>query len=175
MLFLLLKSFLVLGLPVMLMTWYLFRRLYERGELQVGSDNDTRNKQLKSIKKQKSGRENLLHRNWMKFGGGFYGTTAATTLLCIEFIDIWQFVFHFPGWSTLFEDGPIGFLIGLLLNQIQNFIQAALWFSYWGDGDGSIFIWIAAAYVSYLLGLRAAGKPLSEWRQDFSEWRKKRT
>jgi hypothetical protein len=174
MLFSILKSIFALGLPVFLMTWYLFRRLYERGELQAGIDNDERSKQLKSIKKQKSGRDNLLHRNWMKFGGGFYGTTAATTLVCIEFLDMWQFVFQFPGWSTLFEGGPIAFLVGLLVNQIQNFIQAALWFTYWGQHDGSLLLWIAAAYGSYLLGLRAAEKSLSEWQEIISLWWEKR-
>ena len=66
------------------------------------------------------------------------------------------------------------FLVGLLVNQIQNFIQAALWFTYWGQHDGSLLLWIAAAYGSYLLGLRAAEKSLSEWQEIISLWWEKR-
>lgn len=164
-----LKPVVILGVPVFLMTWYLFQRLYQRGELQAGTDYDTLKTNLKSIKKQKSGRENLLHRNWMKFGGGFYGVTAATTLLMIELFDALNFILDFPGWSSLFADGPIRFVIALIVNQIQNFIQAALWFSYWGDEDMGIVVWAAIAYGAYLGGLRAAVKSLSEWRQWVNE------
>lgn len=163
MLFSILKSVVVLGIPVLLMTWYLFQRLYQRGELQAGTDYAKIKSSLKTIKKQKSGSDNLLHRNWMKFGGGFYGVTAVTTLFAIELVDGWHFVFDFPGWSVLFENGPIGFVVGLIVNQIQNFIQAALWFSYWGDDDAGMVVWIVVAYMSYLIGLRAAEKPLDEW------------
>ena len=151
-----------LGIPVFLVTWYLFRRLYQRGELTSGADYDTIKSHLKNIKKQKTGRENLLHKNWMKFGGGFYGVTAATTLVWIELVDLWSLIFDFPGFAALFGDGLVSFLVGVVVNQFQNFIQAAVWFAYWNDGV-NIFITFAVAYCSYLLGVRAGERTIQEW------------
>ena len=71
MIFAVLESLFVLGMPVFFMTWYLFRRLYERGDLEVGTDYKTIKSNLKTIKKQGKKSSDKLHRRWMKFGGDF--------------------------------------------------------------------------------------------------------
>jgi hypothetical protein len=161
------KLLAILGIPVFLVTWYLFRRLYQRGELTSGADYTAIKSHLKDIKKQKSGRDNLLHKKWMKFGGGFYGVTAVTTWVWIELVDLWGLIVDFPGFAAIFGDGVIGFLVGMLVNQFQNFLQALLWFAYWGEGGGSIFMIIAIAYCSYLLGVRAGERTVQEWLDRF--------
>jgi len=163
MIFDVLESLVVLGLPVFLMTWYLFRRLYQRGELKAGTNYKTIKSNLKSMKKQGKESSDILHKKWMKFGGGFYGLTAVVSLILIEVVDIWNFLFHFPGFEVLFQDGLIGFVIGLFVNQLQNFIAACLWFAHWGDGGRNVLVWIVVPYGCYLLALRLAEQPVQAW------------
>ncbi|MFT7244490.1 MAG: hypothetical protein ACI82A_001847 [Candidatus Azotimanducaceae bacterium] len=163
MIFDVLESLFVLGLPVFLVTWYLFRRLYERGDLEIGTDYKTIKSNLKTIKKQGKQSSDMLHKRWMKFGGGFYGLTAVVTLILVEVADIWNFLFHFPGFDVLFEDGLIGFIVGLLVNQFQNFIAACLWFAHWGNGGSSMLVWVVVPYGCYLLALRTAEQPIQAW------------
>jgi len=170
MIFAVLESLFVLGMPVFFMTWYLFRRLYERGDLEVGTDYKTIKSNLKTIKKQGKKSSDKLHRRWMKFGGGFYGLTAVVTLILVEVADIWNFLFHFPGLDVLFEDGLIGFVVGFLVNQLQNFITACLWFVHWGDNGRNMFVWIVVPYGCYLLALRVAEQPIQIWL-DRLKWR----
>ena len=74
-----------------LITWYLLRRLYRAGKIEQGVDFETLKTQLKGIKQDSKGEgksDDFLHRNWMKFGGGFYGITAVATLILIEIADL---------------------------------------------------------------------------------------
>lgn len=162
MIFDVLESLFVLGMPVFFLTWYLFRRLYQRGDLKVGTDYKTIKSDLKSIKKQGKKSSDMLHKRWMKFGGGFYGLTAVVTLILVEVADIWNFLFDFPGFAALFEDGLIGFVVGLLVNQLQNFITALLWFAHWGEGR-NMLVWVLVPYGCYLLALRTAEQPVQAW------------
>ncbi len=142
-----------LGAPIALLTWYLFSRLYDRGQLDVLEDPKASFKALKErTRKEGNTDENIVQRRWMKFGGGYYGLTALWTLVVIEVVDFIQFVVGFPGFAALFADGVIAFIIGVLINQLKNIIAAFIWFGYWDD----VLVCIAVSYIGYLLGMTAA-------------------
>lgn len=172
MIFEILSACFVLGVPVFLITWYLFRRLYRTGRLQLGLDYETLKSNLKGLKKDKEKSDDFLHRNWMKFGGGFYGITAVATLILIEIGDVFSLIRNFPGFAALFENGLVSLIVDFIINQIENFITSILWFAHWGDGASSTLIWALVAYGSYWLGLRAAERSLEEW-QSWWEYRQK--
>jgi hypothetical protein len=171
-----LTAFFTLGIPVFLITWYLLRRLYRTGKLEQGVSFEALKNQLKGIKqssKEEEKSDDFLHRNWMKFGGGFYGITAVATLILIEIADLFSFIKDFPGTAALLENGLISLLVDFIINQIENFLTSILWFAHWGDGAGGIIIWALVAYGCYYLGTRASERSIEEW-QSWGNWRQKR-
>lgn len=167
-----LSAVFTLGVPVFLVTWYLLRRLYRSGKLEQGVDFETLKTRLKGIKKEQESSDDFLHRNWMKFGGGFYGITAVATLILIELADLLNFISNFPGIAALIEKGPVSLFADFIVNQIENFFTSILWFAHWGDDGSGVLIWAISAYACYYLGVRAAERSLEEW-QSWWEWRQR--
>lgn len=157
-----LAAALKLGLPVAGLSWLLFHRLYSIGEIDREADGKvvrTSMKRMRKAFKDKASRgDNLLHNKWMRFGGGFYGVAGLWTFIVIELIDFLSFVWNFPGFAALFEDGLIAFLFDMLGNQISNFVSAIVWFNYWPTESQSPFLWGIAAYLGYGLGVGLARK-----------------
>ena len=156
----LLEAVIKLGLPVLGLSWWAIRRLSESGDIAPGADRRTVKSNLKEFRKKwrknsKNG-YNLIENKWMRFGGGFYGITALITLIFIELEELLSLLGNIPSIAEMFSDGLISFLVSILVNQIQNFVSALVWFSYWADGDRSIFVWIGVPYVSYLIGSHLA-------------------
>lgn len=147
-----------LGVPVAIVAWFLFHRLYAEGELDRAEGYRTVRSRLRDIKK--SARNNpsrdFLRRRWMKFGGGFYGAAALWTFAIIEFTDLTGLIVDFPGIATLFADGVFSFFVDVFVNQIQNFVSALVWFTWWSDEEDSLLTWVLVAYAGYLVGLNAA-------------------
>ena len=155
-----LLTFIGLGIPVVALTWYMFDRLYHTGELERSQTGKELGRSLKDLKAKNKVAEtrstHFLHTRWMRFGGGFYGLTALWTFAVIEALDLTGFIWNFPGFAALFEDGVFSFLVNVFTNQITNFVSAMVWFTYWGGEGGSIFIAFFIAYGAYLVGLRLA-------------------
>ncbi len=150
------------GLPVAVLTWYLFLRLYKAGKLDRSLGHKALKPELKALKKQNKDKQtrstHLLHNRWMRFGGGFYGLAGLWTFIVVEVKDTAGFVWDFPGFEALFADGVISLLADVLANQITNFVTAITWFVYWGKDGVGIPISMAVAYLSYLLGMHLARK-----------------
>ena len=98
----------------------------------------------------------LLHGKVMFFGGGFYGTMALFTYLIIEVDEITSFfgkIIDLSNWSFNFS---INFVIDLIINSVMNIVKAFIWFDTLPDyiriHEG--WIWIIAAYLGYLGGIR---------------------
>ncbi len=161
----------VLGIPVGAMSWFLVRRMYQSGRISRDADFNTVKSNVRDVKKESKGQTDgdFIQTKWMKFGGGFYGITALTTLILIEIGEGASFVANFPGNVSL-ENGLIAFIISVLLNQFQNFISAFLWFGYWADEGRSIFVWVGVPYIAYLLGMYAAGKSWDELVDAWEQW-----
>ncbi len=158
----LLEAILKLGLPLLLLSWLIFTKLYESGVISRGESGKHAEQQLKAFnktarKKTKGVKRTPMDhvmRQWSSFGGGFYGLAALWTFLVIELKDAIGFIFYFPGLNVLFENGLISFLVSILINQITNAISALVWFNYWPAE--SIFVWVIAAYLGYWLGMELA-------------------
>lgn len=159
-----------LGLPVALLTWLLFLRLYETGQLARGLDKKTMKSSMKALRKasnsEKAGHrvDYLLHRKWMKFGGGFYGIAALWTLIVIEVRDLVHFLANLDQAGHMFDQGLLSLLVSMLVNQITNFVQALVWFGQWVPEDGDLPLWLLVAYLGYLAGLNLANIPLARLR-----------
>ena len=162
-----LKAIIELGLPLALLSWLIFMRLFISGELDRQSDRKGIERGVKKIKASFKGEKkrtfaeksktDLVFEKWIYFGSGFYGLAALWTLVVIEVSELIGSVFNFPGLDALFGDGLIAFLFNLAMNQLSNLISAFVWFSYW---DGSMLIWVLVAYAGYLAGIEAARRNL---------------
>lgn len=171
-----LKAIIELGLPLALLSWLIFMRLFVSGELDRQADRKGIERGVKKIKasfkseKKKTFAEksktDLVFEKWMYFGSGFYGLAALWTFLVIEVGELIGFVFNFPGFDVLFGDGLISFLFNLGMNQLSNLISAFVWFSYW---DGSMLIWTLVAYAGYLAGIKAARRNLKVSKETLLE------
>ncbi|MCB1645746.1 MAG: hypothetical protein KDI36_09845 [Pseudomonadales bacterium] len=171
-----LTASLFLGLPVMLVSWWVLNKLYDDGKLERSSDSKSVSKGLKSLKrswKDEKDSAGFLEKRWMKFGGGFYGLTALLTFIWIEITGAFDFVFNFPGFEALFRDGVISFLVSVLINQVQNFVTAFLWFFYWPDEgtDRHLLVWVLVPYGAYWLGMQLASREWDDWLDLYDDWR----
>ncbi|MDO8864036.1 hypothetical protein Q6D67_20320 [Haliea sp. E1-2-M8] len=155
---------LTLAVPLALLAWLLFGRLYARGQLERGLDKKSFKASLKRIRSEsKTNRGDFLHNRWMKFGGGFYGLAAFWTFACIEVTEVTGFILNFPGFAALFADGIPAFFISLAVNQVLNLASALAWVTWW---PGQVFgaspaLWLALAYGGYLCGLQLAQREVT--------------
>lgn len=150
---------LFLMLPVALLAWWLFSRLYSSGRLERGLDRKATKLAMKRIKTEtRKDKSDFLNTRWMRFGGGFYGLVALWTFVCIELSELTAFFGNFNGFAELFQNGILHFLISVAVNQLQNFVTALFWFGWWpsNGGGGTPMLWVAAAYAAYLGGLTLA-------------------
>ena len=173
----LLQAALMLGAPMVALSWFIFSRLFDSGEIDRRDDHKAITARLKKLKKSAAfeGQPDTINvfNKWMWFGSGFYGLAALWTFVIIEVLQFLQFVFNFPGFAVLFEDGLIGFVIEFLLNQLGNVIQAFLWFGYWPSD--SVIIWVLTAFVGYWAGVemarRKAELSFRQWLDEGSDER----
>ncbi len=172
----LLRAILELGLPVAALSWLLFYRLYHRGELARDADRKTIRSGLKQLKKSSSKTdkqsEHVLHKKWMKFGGGFYGVAALWTLIVIEVGGIASVIAHPSAIETMFEGGVLKFLVDWAIGQATTFVQAVTWFNWWSEKAQSPAIWFLVAMGGYVAGLELARHEtvLGHWLVDW-DWR----
>lgn len=178
----LLRAVVELGLPVTALSWLLFYRLFHRGELARDADRKAIRSGLKQIKgetrRSETPSDSVLHRKWMRFGGGFYGTAALWTLIVIEAAGIAGAVAEPSSVEHLFDDGLVGFLVNLVVNQFSAFLQAILWFNWWGGKGYNAVVWMAVAYAGYYAGLALARRESEigsrvvglDWRSRLRAW-----
>lgn len=156
----LLHALFELGLPVMVLSWLLFYRLYSRGELARDADHKSIDTRLKAMRKtEKESQEtsdSLMHAKWMKFGGGFYGVAAAWTLIYIEVSGFVGTVLHPSALLNMFHKGIGDFIAQKMSGQITTLVDAATWFAWWPEKGHGPVLWFVVAYAAYILGLNLA-------------------
>lgn len=154
----LIEAIIKLGIPVAVLSWFIFSWLYGAGEIDRKANHKAVSARIKKMKKSFEKKEesnaNFVYEKWMWFGSGFYGLAGLWSFAVIEISDMLRFVFNFPGLAVLFEDGIISFLVALGLNQVGNIITAFVWFTYWPAE--SMLIWVLIAYVGYWVGVEMA-------------------
>ncbi|OFE13481.1 hypothetical protein PHACT_10305 [Pseudohongiella acticola] len=149
-----------LGLPMAVMSWLMFNWLYGAGQLPRDAGHKAIREHLAKLKKQhkksKSRSGNYLYKQWLFFGGGFYGLAVLWTLLVIEVSELIGFIISFD-LTALLENGIIALMVSVVVAQFGNILAAMLWFSYWPSEQGStVVIWFLMAYGGYLLGIHFA-------------------
>lgn len=148
----------MLGLPMVFLSWFLFRWLFASGELDRQQDRKGLHAHLKASRKKIARKERsnarYVYNKWMWFGSGFYGLAGLWTFAVIEISQFVGFLLDFASWPDLLRDGWISFLIAVLMNQLVNLLQALLWFAWW-PGDSSL-LWLLVAYLAYWLGIDLA-------------------
>ena len=98
----------------------------------------------------------FVHNKVMFFGGGFYGMMALFAYFVIEVGEIFGFlgVVFTPG--AWFENLGFDLIVGFIINSFVNIGLAFAWFiplqDYVTIGNG--WIWLAAAYGGYIVGLK---------------------
>lgn len=165
----LIEAIIKLGVPLVVLSWFIFSWLYNEGEIDREDNFKAVSARVKSMKKtfeKKEGKNaNYVYDKWMWFGSGFYGLAGLWTFAVIEIGQFFSFIFDFPGFDALFGDGLISFVVDFLINQFGNIISAFIWFSYW-DAD-SIIVWVLVAYLGYWAGVELARRkhelPVDEW------------
>lgn len=151
------------------MSWLMFNWLYGAGQLPREAGHKAIRDHLDSLRKHhktsKTRRGNYLYRQWMLFGGGFYGLSVLWTLLVIETLELIGFIVDFD-MQALLADGVVAMLISFALAQLGNIVSALLWFGYWPDNGGAVIPWVVMAYAGYLYGIHLARE-----RQTLHHWR----
>ncbi len=164
-----LEAILKLGIPMVILSWFIFTWLYGGGEIDRDADRKSISAQVKKMKKsfknKEGGKANYVYDKWMWFGSGFYGLAGLWTFAVIEIVDVFRLILNPSMLSTAMNEGLIALVIDVLMNQLGNVITAFIWFSYWTD-DG-IIAWILVAYFGYWAGIELARRgddlPIQEW------------
>jgi hypothetical protein len=172
-----LEACIKLGIPMAALSWFLFSWLFGAGEIDREDDHKIIAIRLKKLKKSTEKREqlnsNYIYDKWMWFGSGFYGLAGLWTFAVIEISQFFDFIFDFPGLAELFEDGIVGLIFSLLFNQLENVLQAFVWFTYWPTD--SELMWGFVAYLGYWIGVEMARRklqlPVEEWLKKLSNRR----
>lgn len=170
----LIEAWIKLGIPMVVLSWFIFSWLYSEGEIDREASRKAISARIKGMKKsfekKDEDKPNYVYDKWMWFGSGFYGLAALWSFAVIEISDLFSFIFNFPGLAALFEDGILGFIIDLALNQVGNIISAFVWFGYWPAE--STLMWVLVAYVGYWAGVEMARRgielPIDEWLEKLS-------
>ena len=104
---------------------------------------------------------NMLHNNWVEFGGGFYGLMALLTWAIQEVKQIYEIVSGIT-WFGNWISQAIDIFVTLIVESIMNAIEAFIWPVTWMDTIDSpaIWIWFVAAYAGYYAGLAIARQHL---------------
>lgn len=148
-----------IGLPMTLMSWLMFNWLYGAGQLPREAGHKAIREHLTHLKKHrktsKTKNGNYLYKQWLFFGGGFYGLAVLWTLLAIEVSELAGFIFNFD-LQKLLADGFLAVLINLFAAQLSNILTALLWFGYWPTDNDNIVPWLAMAYAGYMWGIHLA-------------------
>lgn len=182
----LLRALVLAGLPVGLVSFFLFSWYLRRRQGGALASLREVTRELKREQKERSRREkgqkrgvaatlaegahfsregqlDLVHNKWLKFGGGFYGVVALLTYAVVELGELWQFLIGFESVWALVSQFGLNMLINLLVEALRNFIVAIAWPAYWLSTihTDQAWLWFAAAYAGYWGGARLALKRLA--------------
>lgn len=169
----LLRAVIFLGLPLAVVSWFLFSWLFNNGDLDRELDSEALKSSIKKLKRSAisaeagSSKTRFIYDKWMWFGSGFYGLAGLWTFAVIEVTQFFAFIFNIDAWSGMFSDGLISFLIDFALNQLGNMLQGLVWFTWWPSD--STLLWVLVAFLGYRAGLQGARQgvqfsTLSRWQ-----------
>lgn len=165
-----LEATIKLGIPMVVLSWVIFTRLYGGGELDRKANKKSIGAEVKNMKKsfkkkKDGGTSNYMVEKWMWFGSGFYGLAGLWTFVVIEATDLFRLILNPSLIPDSLDDGLVSAVVNLAVNQLSNFLTAFVWFGYWPD-EGTV-IWLLVAYAGYWIGVELARRgdelPFQEW------------
>jgi hypothetical protein len=150
-----------LALPVAILTFVMVSWALKKGHVKENLTVKAMQKEMKARSKDKSKdkpKHDLFHRQWVKFGGGFYGIVALYTYILVEWQELRGFIASFGGLLAFIDQLSINTVIQIFVEGLKNFITAISWPVYWIEEFDSnhIWIWGGLAYGGYWLGAKAA-------------------
>ncbi len=158
-----LRALIIAGLPVCLLTLAMVWWALHRGHFLETNSIKALKHEIKTMSKSKKDQaenktHDLIHKKWMKFGGGFYGIVSLITWLVIEVSDIIEMVINFGGFWAFLKSIDLDLIIHIFVEAFTNFIAAIIWPVYWMKriDTSQVWLWFAAAYAGYLLGIKLA-------------------
>lgn len=169
----------VVGVPVFLLGYFLISWALKTGRLPAYSDHNGLRKSVKSMQeahknKKKKAEANteksVLLEKWLKFGGGFYGTTAFYTYIVVELGEVLSFIGRMLDPANWKISLTVDIIINFIINSIMNFVTAIAWVTYWPPAGGHkyIWIWLLVSFVAYTLAAHyARTRPFTSFEQLF--------
>jgi hypothetical protein len=153
-----LRAVLMLGLPMVVLSWLIFSWIFLSGEIDRAEKRDAIKAQVKKLKTLSSLDGNrgkrYLYDKWVWFGSGFYGLAGIWTLIVIELGELYGFLSNLSSFSGFGDISIVSLVVDFFIGQLGNLLQAFLWWGYW-PAD-SILVWLGVAYLGYWIGVELA-------------------
>ncbi|MBL4659611.1 MAG: hypothetical protein JKY19_04590 [Alcanivoracaceae bacterium] len=155
------KAILIAGVPIAVISYYLV--IFTSRKVTLKSKNASQlKKELKNINldenKQAHVVHNILHKKYLKFGGGFYGILAFITYIHVELYQVIDFINNFSSVQNFIQSIGFWMLINFFIEAIMNFITALMWPIYWYKflPIGSFWVWVIVAILAHTVATRYA-------------------
>jgi len=147
------KAILIAGVPVALVSYYFTVLTSKKINLKAKNAKELKT-ELKQLTLKKGNEENaiqhMVHKKWMKFGGGFYGVMAFITYVHIEVYQLIDFVRNFTSFQDFLDSIGLMMIINFFIEAIMNLVTAFLWFFYWYKylPIGSFWVWLIVVFLA---------------------------
>ena len=170
------RATVTVGLPICIFTLAMVWWALHRGHFQETDSIKGLEREIKLMSKsnnkdsdedqapRNNTQHDIIHKKWLKFGGGFYGIVALFTWLVIEVTDIAGMVMNFGGFLKFLQNLNIGLIVHIFIEGLTNFIVAIIWPVYWLKqiDTSQTWLWFITAYCGYWLGIKLA-QQLKAW------------
>jgi len=149
-----LKAIVIAGIPVALISYFFTVLTSKKVPLKAQNSKELKI-ELKNTQIEKDHEESviaqMLHKKWMRFGGGFYGVLVFITYIHIEVYQIFDFIRSFTGFQDFLDSIGFAMIINFFIEAVMNLITAFLWFVYWYKflPIGSFWVWIIVAFIAH--------------------------
>ena len=154
-----LEAAFTLGLPVMIMSWWVHSWLYRTNLIERRASIKETDNSIKEIRKSSKGDGDKIGdywtNKWLRFGGGFYGLAALWTFIVIELQELWYVITNIGQVIDSLSAGFVIVAISFVKNQAMNLAQAFSWVVGWGNSGFSL-IYFFSAYIGFYLGMKVA-------------------
>lgn len=154
MLFDIIKAIVIAGIPIAVISYYFI--IWTTSRIEIKAKNAKQLKlELKGTKVDKTPEDNMvqhmLHKKWLRFGGGFYGVLTFITYIHIEVYQLVQFVANFPGFQPFVDSLGFSTIIWFFIEALTNLITAFMWPIYWFRflPIDSFWIWFIVVFFAH--------------------------
>ena len=149
-----LKAIVIAGIPVALVSYFFTTLTSKKTPLKAQNSKELK-LELKNKKIEKNHEESaiahMLHKKWIRFGGGFYGVLVFITYIHIEIYQIFDFVRNFTSFQNFIDSIGFAMIINFFIEAVMNLVTAFLWFFYWFKylPIGSFWVWFIVVFIAH--------------------------